>query len=51
MRGGRKITNKGKDLDLEKRNVAKLSQCIAEGFSIKLILDKKEVKWNENPMG
>ncbi len=42
---------KGKDLDLEKRNVAKLSQCIAEGFSVKLILDKKEVKWNENPMG
>ena len=33
---------KGKDLDLENLNRAKLSECITQGYEVILVLDKKE---------
>ena len=36
---------KGKDLELENLNRAKLSECIALGYTVVLVLDKKEIKY------
>lgn len=36
---------KDTDLGLERLNKAKLQQCIAEGYNVKLILDGKEFIW------
>ena len=33
---------KNKDLDLENLNKAKLDECIAQGYGVVLVLDKKE---------
>jgi hypothetical protein len=35
----------GKDLDLENLNRAKLNECIAQGFNIVLVLDKREINY------
>lgn len=34
---------KNKDLDLEKKNRAKLNECVTQGYNVVLVLDKKEV--------
>lgn len=36
---------KGKDLDLENLNKAKLNECIAQGYSVVLVLDKKDINY------
>jgi hypothetical protein len=38
---------KGKDLDLENLNKAKLNECLSQGFSVILVLDKKEIKYEK----
>jgi hypothetical protein len=42
---------KGKDLDLENLNRAKLNECIAQGFSVILVLDKKEIEYASTLVG
>lgn len=36
---------KGKDLDLENLNKAKLNECLNQGYDVILVLDKKEIKY------
>lgn len=38
---------KGKDLDLENLNKAKLDECLARGYNVVLVLDKKEIKYEK----
>lgn len=42
---------KGKDLNLEITNKAKLNECITQGYNVKLIKDKKEVDINAPTLG
>mgnify|MGYP001281155190 CR=1 FL=1 len=36
---------KGKDLDLENLNRAKLNECLAQGYKVVLVLDKKDIEY------
>lgn len=38
-------SNNGENLDLEENNKRKLDVCIAEGYKVILVLDKKEIEY------
>lgn len=46
IKSGWTWNNLGKDLLLEAKNKAKLSQCVDDGYTVILILDGKEIKWH-----